>query len=177
MNEQATPQQGDSPMKTPSRSGSRTNWWIMVGIVAVVMVFTVLPMIKAWQSVNAFEREARDAGYIMREGVSLVIEEPITTPTYLRGYETIEVHRGAETDIALATATATLDGRFAGSVSFLGKELTLLPGARIEGDLRIAAAKSVILRGEVLGHITGNVSRVFQPQTVDPPANEQPDDL
>ena len=78
---------------------------------------------------------------------------------------------------AVSLATATLDGRFAGSVSFLGKELTLLPGARIEGDLRIAAAKSVILRGEVLGHITGNVSRVFQPQTVDPPANEQPDDL
>ena len=79
--------------------------------------------------------------------------------------------------MAKGGCTATLDGRFAGSVSFLGKELTLLPGARIEGDLRIAAAKSVILRGEVLGHITGNVSRVFQPQTVDPPANEQPDDL
>ena len=177
MNEQATPQQGDSPMKTPSRSGSRTNWWIMVGIVAVVMVFTVLPMIKAWQSVNAFEREARDAGYVMREGVSLVIEEPITMPTYLRGYETIEIHQGAEADIALATATAVLAGRYSGSVSFLGKELTIMPGAVIEGDLRLAAAKSVILRGEVQGEITGNVGRVFQPQTSDPAAHTEPDAL
>ena len=177
MNQQTTSHAQDDSSPSRSRSGSRTNWWIMIGIIGIVMLFTVLPMIKAWQSVSAFEREALDAGYTMREGVSLVIEEPITNPTYLRGYETIEIHQGAEADIALATATAVLAGRYSGSVSFLGKELTIMPGAVIEGDLRLAAAKSVILRGEVQGEITGNVGRVFQPQTSDPAANTEPDDL
>ena len=176
MNEQPTTGTHESQAIPQSRSG-RTNVWIMIGIIGIVVLFTVLPMIKAWQSVGAFEREAREAGFTMREGVSLVVEEKITNPTYLRGYETVEIHQGADVDIAIATASARLDGRYAGSVSFLGKELTILPGAVIEGDLSIAAAKSVILRGKVEGEIIGNVGRVFQPQTEDPTANEEPDDL
>ena len=62
MNKQPTTGIHDTPAIPRSRSGSRTNWWIMFGIIGIVVLFTLLPMIKAWQSVGAFEREAREAG-------------------------------------------------------------------------------------------------------------------
>ena len=150
----------------------------MAAIVGVIVVFTVWPMFSAWSAVRTFERTALDAGYVLVQGtgVSLVMDDTPTTPTYFRAVDSAQILSGADADIAVSSADAVLDGTFRGNVAFLGKELTVLPGAVIMGDLEIAAAKYVTIRGEVAGEIRGDYRRLFRPQPVapsDPPAKEQ----
>ena len=56
---------------------------------------------------------------------------------------------GADAELAIASTMATLDAPQ--TVAFLGKELVLPPDAVVKGDLQIAAAKSVTIRGTVEG--------------------------
>lgn len=157
------------PPGTPhtSRIGTKANWIVIVGIIAIVVVATLWPMVQAWNAVSDFERTASEAGFTMQEGVSIIVEQPITTPTYLRGVESVSVHNGADAELAIASTMATLDGTFTQTVAFLGKELVLLPDAVVKGDLQIAAAKSVTIRGTVEGEILGNVRRIFRPKPLE----------
>jgi hypothetical protein len=160
----------DSPTPAashPSRTGNKANWIVIVGIIAIVVVATLWPMVQAWNAVHDFEQTALDAGFTMQQGVSIIVEEPITTPTYLRGVESVSVHRGADAELAIASSMATLDGTYTSTVAFLGKELVILPTAVIEGDLQIAAAKSVTIRGTVNGEVLGNVRRIFRPKPLE----------
>ena len=158
------------------RPATRTNRWIFIAIIGTIVIVTLLPMIQAWRAVDVFEQTALDAGFTLREGVSLIVDEPVTEPTYLRGYESVAVHKGATVEVAIASTHATLSGTFAQSVAFMGKELVILPDAIIEGDLQIAAAKSVTIRGRVNGEILGNFGRIFRPEPGEesPPATPTP---
>jgi len=159
-------------------SSNRSGCLVMAAIVGVVVLFTVWPMLSAWSAVSTFERTALDAGYTLVQGtgVALVTDSTPTTPTYFRAVDSAQVLGGADADIAVSSADAVLDGIFRGNVAFLGKELTILPGAVIMGDLEIAAAKYVTVRGEVVGEIRGEYRRLFRPQPTppaDPAAEEQ----
>ena len=155
--------------KHPARTGNKANWIVIIGIIAIVVVATLWPMVQAWNAVHDFEQTALDAGFTMQQGVSIIVEEPITTPTYLRGVESVSVHRGAEAELAIASSMATLDGTYTSTVAFLGKELVILPTAVIDGFLLIAAAKSVTIRGTVNGEVLGNVRRIFRPKPMQNP--------
>ena len=167
--------QSDTPHERehPSRTGTKANWIVIVGIIGIVVVATLWPMAQAWKAVHDFEKTALSAGFTMEEGITLIIDEPITTPTYLRGIESVYVNRGADAELAIASSMATLDGTFTSTVAFLGKELVILPTAVIEGDLQIAAAKSVTIRGRIDGEILGNVRRIFRPQPLENPPSSK----
>ena len=105
-------------------------------------------------------------------GIALVNDDPVQNPTYFRAVDSVQILRGADADIAVSSRDADLDGTFAGNVAFLGQSLTLLPGAVIEGDLEIAAAKNVTIRGEVRGEIRGEYRRIFHPRPTPEPDKE-----
>ena len=158
------------------RPATKTNRWIFFAIIGTIVIVTLLPMIQAWQAVNAFEQTATDAGFTLRQAVSLIVDEPVNEPTYLRGFESVAVNDGATAELAIASTHATLSGTFTQTVAFMGKDLVILPGAVIEGDLQIAAAKSVTIRGTVHGEILGNFGRIFRPEPTQelPPASPIP---
>ena len=155
------------------RPATKANRWIFIAIIGTIVTVTLLPMIQAWRAVDAFEQTAMDAGFTLRQGVSIIVDEQMTEPTYLRGYESVAVNKGSVAELAIASTHATLSGNFTQSVAFMGKELVILPDAVIEGDLQIAAAKSVTIRGRVDGEILGNVGRIFRPEA-DAPTPEAP---
>ena len=70
--------------KHPARTGNKANWIVIIGIIAIVVVATLWPMVQAWNAVHDFEQTALDAGFTMQQGVSIIVEEPITTPTHSR---------------------------------------------------------------------------------------------
>lgn len=159
---------------------SRSGCIVMTAIVGIVVLLTVWPMFSAWSVVRHFENTAMNAGYVLTEsnGLALVSDEPASRPTYYRAVDSVQLLGGADADIAISTADAVLDGTFTGNVAFLGKELTILPGAVVMGDLEIAVAKYVTIRGEVVGEIYGEYKRVFRPQPTrpsNPPAEITPD--
>jgi len=170
----------EAPADPRGPSASRSGCGIMIAIVGIIVLLTVWPMFSAWSAVRHFERTALDAGYVLVQGngLSMVNDEPVNEPTYFRAVDSVQVLEGAHADIAISTADAVIDGTFTGNVAFLGKELTVLPGAVIMGDLEIAVAKHVVIRGEVVGEIRGEYSRLFRPQP-QPPASrpgEMPSD-
>ena len=154
--------------------GSRSGCGVMAAIVLVIVVFTVWPMYTAWQAVIRFEQTAKEAGYevISDRGIALVNDDPVQKPSFFRAVDSVQIMRGANADIAVSARDADLDGTFTGNVAFLGQNLTVLPGAIIEGDLEIAAAKNVTIRGEVRGEIRGEYRRIFHPKPTPEPTPE-----
>ena len=140
MQTDSTPQHHDQdPVQHRPRSsgsGSRSGCGIMAAIVGVIVILTVWPMFDAWSAVRRFEKTASDAGYtiVSEGGVALVSDTPAETPTYYRAIDSVQILNGANTDIAISSGEATLDGTFTGNVAFLGRDLTLLPGGVILGD-------------------------------------------
>jgi hypothetical protein len=165
------------PAKPRGPSASRSGCGVMIVIVGIIVLLQVWPMISAWSAVRRFENTAIEGGYtlVQGNGLSLVNDGPISEPTFFRAVDSVELHGGANADIAISSSDAVIDGTFTGNVAFLGKELTVLPGAVIMGDLEIAAAKYVTIRGEVVGEIRGEYRRLFRPQP-SPPASA-PGDL
>ena len=156
------------------RPATKTNRWIFIAIIGTIVIVTLLPMIQAWRAVNTFEHTALENGFTLRQGVSLIVDEPVSEPTYLRGYESVAVNNGATAEVAIASTHATLSGTFTQTVAFMGKELVILPDATIDGDLQIAAAKSVTIRGRVNGEILGNFGRIFRPEPNEEPPSTGP---
>ena len=168
------PNPAEAPADPPARqrgpSASRSGCGVMIFIIGIIVLLQVWPMLSAWSAVRRFENTAIDAGYtlIQENGLALINDQPVSEPTFFRAVDSVQVLGGANADIAISSGDAVIDGTFTGNVAFLGKELTVLPGAVIMGDLEIAAAKYVTIRGEVAGEIRGEYRRLFRPQPSTP---------
>ena len=162
----------DPPARQRGPSASRSGCGVMICIVGIIVLLQVWPMFSAWSAVRRFENKALEAGYtlVQENGLALINDQPVSEPTFFRAVDSVQVLDGANADIAISSGDAVIDGTFTGNVAFLGKELTVLPGAVIMGDLEIAAAKYVTIRGEVVGEIRGEYRRLFRPQP-SPPAS------
>ncbi|MEE2907749.1 MAG: hypothetical protein VX527_07940 [Planctomycetota bacterium] len=115
-----------------------------------------------WSTVSEFEDRYLESGYVLEEGTSLTITEPIMVNTYLYARETLRVEAGAQASLAITAHEAFITGTVTGDVAFLGGDLEISDGAIIEGVLDVSMARNVVLRGEILGGVTGTWTRLYE---------------
>ena len=115
-----------------------------------------------WSTVSGFEDQYLDAGYVLEEGNNVTFEDRIQVATYVYARETLHVEAGSDSSQAITAHEAFIAGHVIGNIAFLGGDLEITEGAVIEGDIDVTMARNVVIRGEVLGEISGTWTRLYE---------------
>ena len=125
---------------------------LVLAVVLIVLGVAGFTFIKG--KLGAWQEEFAALGFDeVKTGQVLEAKETITVPTLYVG-QTVKITADATTNLAIVAQMAEIHGRVAGTVYFRGQVLMVKPGAKIEGDLDLAA-QSVVLEGEVKGEVRG----------------------
>ena len=147
------------PEVTPPPKRLNIGCLALVGVFVIGMVLVGVSIFRLNAMVTDYEARFQGDGWSTLEGRKIDQEAPLTTQTLVFGGDI--TLRGATADIAILGGDATLHGRYEGTVHFLGKTLDVAPEAVITGQLSIAAARHVTIRGRVEGGIEGHWDRLF----------------
>ena len=146
----------------PSSRWPGPGCWLLIVLVTVGAATVLYGIWQIWSTVSAYERRYLEDGYQLIEGSTLTVSEPILQDTYFYARETLHIEQGAQASLAISAHEATISGTVTGDVAFLGGDLEITEGAVIEGSIDVAMARNVVMRGQVLGGISGTWTRLYQ---------------
>lgn len=144
---------------------------LLAGLVLIGGSVVLYGFWQIWSTVSGFEDQFLDAGYVLEEGNSVTFEETVQVDTYVYARETLNVEAGSNANLGITAHEAFISGRVTGNIAFLGGDLEITEDGLVEGNIDIRMARNVVIRGEVLGEITGTWTRLYelqQDQTPDP---------
>jgi len=146
------------PADTPTRR-QHIGCIALVLILAGGLTLVALSTCRLNQFVQSYEARFPSPAWTRLDGKTIDQTTEIDAPTLIfSGEATLS---GAAADIAILGGDATLHGVYTGNVHFLGRNLDLADDGVIEGNLEIAGARHVTLRGVVRGELTGVWDRLF----------------
>jgi hypothetical protein len=120
------------------------------------------------QQVNEFAQPFENQGYVRQSGQVIQVNQPVTEDT-LYVCQVLTITADVDADIAAACQVLEIKANIHGDVDFFGQVLKQHPGSVIDGDLRVKAAQSVELDGEVKGKVIRNYGGPGEP----PPPTEE----
>ena len=155
--------------KTPKSEANSRRWpgggcLLLTALVVIGGSVVGYGFWQIWSTVSDFEDRYLESGYVLEEGTSVTITEPIMVNTYLYARETLRIEAGAQASLAITAHEAFITGTVTGDVAFLGGDLEISDGAIIEGVLDVSMARNVVVRGQLLGGITGTWTRLYELQ-------------
>lgn len=155
--------------KTPQTEANSRRWpgggcLLLTALVVIGGSVVGYGFWQIWSTVSDFEDRYLESGYVLEEGTSVTITEPITVNTYLYARETLRIEAGAQASLAITAHEAFITGTVTGDVAFLGGDLEISDGAIIEGVLDVSMARNIVIRGQIIGGITGTWTRLYELQ-------------